>query len=68
MSNYSQMLPRNSAEAPNFVSRTQGASNIETGVWGGDHSLQEASALQTQKGEFQCIKIDKITALQRGDF
>ena len=29
---------------------------------------RKASALQTPKGEFQCIKINKISALQRRDF
>ena len=42
--------------------------NIETGVREGDPALQKASALQTQKGDFQCIKINKITALQKSDF
>ena len=44
------------------------ATNIETEVLGRDHSLQKASTLQTPNGEFQCMKIYKITALQRSDF
>ena len=35
---------------------------------GRGHALQKISTLQTQKGGFQCIKIYKITALQRSDF
>ena len=45
-----------------------GATNTETGVGVWDHVLQKASALHTQKGEFQCMKINKITILQRSVF
>ena len=66
-SNYSPCPPY-SVEAPNSVSRSLGSPTLRPG-WGGNHALlREASALQTQKGEFQCLKIDKITSLQRSSF
>ena len=38
------------------------------GVGGGDHALGKASTLQTPRGEFQCMKIKKITKEQFSGF
>ena len=69
LSNYSPRSPGTVLKHQiSFLGHWVQGTNIETRVGGGDHALREALALQTKNGEFRCMKILKITALQRSDF
>ena len=71
LSNYSPRFPGTMLKHQiSFLSDTW-ATNIVSGVWGGDHALRKDSAMQTPKEEFQCIRIKKnygITNQRFSDF